>query len=418
MKTRVALITHEMSLVGGLPTMVTFLHRVLRDSGRFEPELISLATSASDKSSLQIKSPGTWFQRPRVEEIPWHDTSFTHVGVWGSELEFQRYRPRRELLKIFKQFDLLQFVVGSPPWLCVAEGANRPTLLWTATTTRADRASRDRNGSLSRRAWSSLMVPLTEQYEKRALRAADKVFALSEYTRAAVEPIAGHDKVVLAPCGVDTELFRPTDTHDGDYILCVARFSDERKNVRLLFDAYSRLQRNLENVPDLYLIGDPPSAEAQAYLLTLGIADKVRLLGPKHGEELAELYRKASFFVLSSDEEGLGIVILEAMASGLAVVSTNCGGPATAVSEGKTGLLTPVGDAEKLASAMANLLQDSVLRKQMGSEGRRTVEGKFSMAGAGKVFLDVYDAVLSGRIDSESILKTSVAPTSSPLPEH
>jgi len=110
---------------------------------------------------------------------------------------------------------------------------------------------------------------------------------------------------------------------------------------------------------------------------------------------LAELYRNALFFVLSSNEEGLGIVILEAMASGLPVVSTACGGPATSLVHGETGLLTPVGDARALADAMQTLLGDSDLRRRMGTEGRRVAEERFSLAAAGKVFLDSYDEVFS-----------------------
>ena len=57
------------------------------------------------------------------------------------------------------------------------------------------------------------------------------------------------------------------------------------------------------------------------------------------------------------------------MASGLAVISTACGGPATAVVQGETGLLTPVGDAPALAAAMETILRDSTLRERMGREG-------------------------------------------------
>ncbi len=413
MKKRVALITHEMSLVGGLPTMITFLYRTLLQSGRYEPELISLATSASDLASLQLKVPASWFQQPRIERVPWHDLTFTHVGVWGSELEFQRYRPRRKLTELLQGYDLLQFVVGSPPWVCIAEGVDRPTLLWTATTTRADRASQMRNGSVLRRAWSSLMLPIAERYERRALKASDSIFALSEYTRATVEAIGGPRKVVLAPCGVDTNLFRPAVRPDGDYILCVARFSDARKNVRLLLDAYALLRQKAETVPDLYLIGDPPSEASQLQLQTLALAQKVHWLGPKPGEELAALYRNASFFVLSSNEEGLGIVILEAMASGLPVVSTACGGPATAVSEGETGLLTPIGDAQALAAAMEKLVREPALRERMGREGRRVAEERFSLAAAGKVFLKKYDELLNGQaseLRNENLPENGVAP--------
>ncbi|MBZ0159598.1 MAG: glycosyltransferase family 4 protein [bacterium] len=402
MKKRVAMITHEMSLVGGLATMITFLYRTLIQSGRYEPELISLATSASDTASFQLRSPATWLRQPRIERLPWHDLTFTHAGVWGSELEFQRYRPRRKLTELLKGYDLLQFVVGSPPWVCIAERVDRPTLLWTATTTRADRKSQMRNSSRSRRAWSSLMVPLAERYERRALKATDSIFALSEYTRAAIEPIAGAEKVVLAPCGVDINLFRPAARPEGHYILCVARFSDPRKNVRLLLDAYELLEKRVGAAPDLYLIGDPPSEQSRLQLHILGMAKKVHLHGPKQGEELAALYRNASFFVLSSNEEGLGIVILEAMASGLPVVSTACGGPITAVSEGETGLLTPIGDAQALAAAMEKLVRDPALRERMGREGRRVAEKHFSLAAAGKVFLDQYERLLSGQSEWNS----------------
>jgi glycosyltransferase involved in cell wall biosynthesis len=408
MKKRVAIITNDTSLVGGLPTMVAFLHKTLQDSGDYEPQLISLATSANDKASVQIKSPTTWSNRPRVEFEARRDLAFTHFGVWGSELEFQRYRPRRELTQHLNEFDLLQFVVGSPPWVCVAEEVNRPIVLWTATTTRADRASQMRQGSIFRRGLSSIMIPVAERYEKRALELADRILVLSEYTRDSVAAIAGTEKVALAPCGVDTKLFHPNaESAKRDYILCVARLSDPRKNVRLLLDAYAKLRESLPSIPDLLLIGDPPSAEIQKHLQQMRLANHVHLVGPKQSEELAQLYRKALFFVLSSNEEGLAIVILEAMASGLPVVSTDCGGPATAIAEGETGFLTPVGNADALTAAMRKLLVDPALRERMGIEGRRVAEERFSLGAAGKVFLDTYDEVLDANGVSKSESRTN-----------
>ena len=108
------------------------------------------------------------------------------------------------------------------------------------------------------------------------------------------------------------------------------------------------------------------------------------------------LYRHASLFVLSSDEEGLGIVILEAMASGLAVVSTACGGPETAVVQGETGLLTPVGNVDALAAAIQELVDNPELRRSMGRAGRRRAETTFSMEQTSKVFLEQYERLLSG----------------------
>jgi glycosyltransferase involved in cell wall biosynthesis len=176
------------------------------------------------------------------------------------------------------------------------------------------------------------------------------------------------------------------------------------------------LRSKIERVPDLCLIGDPPSDATQVSLQRLGIANKVRWIGSKHGEELAELYRNAVFFVLSSNEEGLGIVILEAMASGLPVVSTDCGGPATAVQEGESGFLTAVGDAAALAGAMEKLLNDSALRARMGEAGRRIATERFSLAVTGKVFLDKYDEVLYGRASQSASTHETMTDAPSEMP--
>lgn len=87
-------------------------------------------------------------------------------------------------------------------------------------------------------------------------------------------------------------------------------------------------------------------------------------------------------------------MILEAMASGLPVVSTNCGGPSTAVLDGETGLLTPVNDAEAFAVAMRKLLENVELRRQMGFAGRQRVEERFSLNVAGRVYLKEYAKLL------------------------
>jgi glycosyltransferase involved in cell wall biosynthesis len=132
------------------------------------------------------------------------------------------------------------------------------------------------------------------------------------------------------------------------------------------------------------------SPEGSAMLRNLGIENRVRLQGPTHGEALAETYRGAMMFVLPSDEEGLGIVILEAMATGLPVVSTASGGPEAAVVHGVSGFLTPVRDQSALESAMEKLIAEPAVRDAFGKEGRRIAEEKFSIPATAQIFLDQY----------------------------
>ena len=150
--------------------------------------------------------------------------------------------------------------------------------------------------------------------------------------------------------------------------------------------------------PLLYLVGRGGVVSADwRFAEDAGIADNVKVFRDVSLEQLRDLYRASSLFVLPSNEEGLGIVILEAMACGLPVVSTDCGGPATAIVPDETGLLTPVGDAEALAGAMCALLEDPAQRTRMGAAGRRRVEERFSIETAGQIYLDTYRLLLRDR---------------------
>jgi glycosyltransferase involved in cell wall biosynthesis len=248
--------------------------------------------------------------------------------------------------------------------------------------------------------WLKLMTTINARSERRALQLVDHIFALSEYTRSQLSALVPGEKLSLGWPGVDTGLFYPlARSPDDGYILSVGRHSDPRKNLRLLLQAYRRLCQRLPNVPRLMLAGDKPSATDWTLAVELGIADHIDVRVNVTSEVLPSLYRRASLFVLASDEEGLGIVLLEAMASGLPVVSTRCGGPETCVVEGETGYLTPVGDAEALAARMQVLLEDDTLRQRLGWAGRRLAESRFSIEAAGVPFLAVYDRLLGGAGD-------------------
>jgi glycosyltransferase involved in cell wall biosynthesis len=204
------------------------------------------------------------------------------------------------------------------------------------------------------------------------------------------------ENVHFAPPGVDTEHFRPsTAPAQARYILAVGRWDDPRKNASLLFRAYAGLVERDPDAPPLVLAGSTAPAPADiAEAEALGLLDRIEFRGGLGSDALASLYRGALLVALSSDEEGLGLVLLEAMASGVPVVSTACGGPETSVVEGVTGYLVPVRDAAALADRMAALLADEPARRAMGAAARRHVEKHFSLEAAGRPFLAVYDALL------------------------
>jgi len=288
-------------------------------------------------------------------------------------------------------------VAGTPAMGKALARVQVPTCLFVATTIRRERASLLAETSGVRGLWLRIMTGINALSERRALWLVDHVFALSEYTRSQLSPTVAGEKLSLGWPGIDTNLYHPpARSPDDGYILSVGRHSDPRKNLRLLLEAYGRLRQRLSNVPRLLLVGDRPRPADWSLAVEWGIADHIDVRVNVTPEALPSVYRQASVFVLSSNEEGLGIVILEAMASGLPVVSTRCGGPETCVVEGETGYLTPVDDAEALAHRMQVLLEDRALGQRMGKAGRLLVETRFSIEAAGKPFLDVYDRLLGG----------------------
>ncbi len=393
----VALVTHTAD--GGVGSVVRFLARILEESGLYEPEIITVATSVRDSASVRLLNPGTWLRGPRIVPGEFGSLPCQHVGALFSELEFLRYRPRRILNGLLSRYDLIQVVAGAPAWAGVALAVDRPVCLFAATTAAQERASPVRCSVGWRKLWLQAMTKITSRIERSVVPGVDCIFAESDYTYGLLAPWARKGRMVIAPPGVDTSLFVPAEAFpSGGHIIAVGRFADPRKNVGLLLRAYRQVRDSFPLAPRLVLAGQTPLRPADAALLgELGLTSHVEVRVNVSPEALRDLYRAASLFVLSSDEEGLGIVILEAMACGLPVVSTDCGGPRTAVVPGETGFLTPVGDVQALASVMQTLLANPQDCQRMGQAGRKLVEKRFSMIAAGQIYLDEYEVLLSGR---------------------
>jgi len=387
---------------GGVPGVAGFLCNFLESSERFDPYLISLAMSSRDDASVRLLKPRSWFEGLQVREGTWRGRPYRHVGARLVELEFMRHAPRRPLTELLRPADLVQVVAGTPCWAVAAIRSEAPVLLKVATLTSSERERRHRVEGGALAGWRRAMTTITTGLDRLALRNVDRVFVLNRWMEREVASVCGPGRVVFAPPGVDTEQFRPRRKGDPpvdeDYILSVARFSDPRKNVELLFRAYARLVDSVPSSPPLWLAGSsPPSENARRVARKLGVADAIRYLGRVGDAELARLYRDALFFVLSSDEEGFGLVLAEAMASGTPVVSTASGGPDDLITDGEDGFLVPVGDAPMLSEAIIRLAERPELRTLMGRNARETAVQRYSREVAGGRLLREYEEVLGAR---------------------
>ncbi len=154
-------------------------------------------------------------------------------------------------------------------------------------------------------------------------------------------------------------------------ILNVARLA-RQKNQRLLLEAVARI-RSQRRVRLIILGEGPMRANLQHAVRQLGLDGCVYM--PGHVENPFPYFARADAFVLSSEEEGFGLVLLEAMACGCPVIATACpGGPREILQDGRNGALTPAGDAEALASVLTRVLDDVDYRTALIESGSRRVQ--------------------------------------------
>jgi len=393
---KVAIVTN--SLYGGVWTSARFVMETLERSGRFEYDVISVATSAHDEASVRILDPRSWRRGIRVIEQQMNGVKARHVGAQFTELETQRYRPRKTLTNLLDKYDLVQVVSGTPPLMHVTAHSTMPKALLVASRTTVERATVLKQAKGLSALFRRLMAHAVSRMEADALRTADVVFVLNKWMEEyAIKEISAA-RTIFAPPGIDTAFWWPQPYQPDGYILCVGRLADPRKNIPLLLTAYRQLLDMSDTAPRLVLAGrTAPSADTMAHLEQLGLSDRVEIIVNPSLERLRSIYQHAAMFVLSSDEEGLGLVILEAMACGIPVVSTDSGGPATLIDNHVTGIMTPVGDAEALANTMRELLADPKRRAQMGEAGRKRAEHELSLEATGDLYLAKYDELLQSK---------------------
>jgi glycosyltransferase involved in cell wall biosynthesis len=393
---KIALVMLGKDETGGVSSVCWFLYQMISSVERYDVHLFSLETTYNNPNNMRLLSPKSWFRDVQIIEYTWHNFPAIHVSTRFSELEYQRYMPRRPLTDLLDQFDLVQVVSGGPAIANVTRNIAKPVCLFIATLMGLERKSILQKATFLRKVYGHMMLPIISRVEKQALHRVDHVFAETEYTRQAILPYVDSSKITIDTIGVDTHKFQPIPEkkRTNDYILSVGRFEDARKNIVLLFEAYALLRQRMPEAPKLILAGKTgPSPAAWVKARTLGIMENIIFKKGVSIDELVTLYQNAAAYVLSSDEEGLGIVLLEAMACATPVISTCCGGPDSVVSD-QTGFLTPVGDAKALSERMLWILENPEQQRKMGQAGRRMVETRFSNEVVGKKYLEVYDKLL------------------------
>lgn len=234
------------------------------------------------------------------------------------------------------------------------------------------------------------MLPGARQVLARIGRGVDVVTYLGEYTRSRLARAVPADRLARLPSGVDTALFRPGcggaevrarwGLSDRPVVVCVSRLVP-RKGQDVLIRALPAIRRAVPGAALLLVGGGPDAPRLHRLAAEHGVADDVVLTGSVPWEELPAHYDAGDVFAMPCrtrrgglEVEGLGIVFLEASATGLPVVAGRSGGSPDAVLDGETGLVVDGTSESAVAREVSSLLLDRSRAAAMGAAGRDWVE--------------------------------------------
>ena len=207
------------------------------------------------------------------------------------------------------------------------------------------------------------------------------------------------DNIRLVPNWADTKRFSGLDKTESRKKIGV----DSDRKIVLFVHQLSRskgahhipriAQKVKQRIPDVMflVVGGPGTANDVSHFLRdkiaeNGLADVIRLEGRVPNKDIQSYFSAADLFIMPSDEEGFGIVLLEAMASGLPFVATDGGGPVMdVVSSGQGKFVVPAGDIEAFSQKTIHLLTSESERKALAEEGRRHVR-RYSIDEVLKIF--------------------------------
>jgi len=232
--------------------------------------------------------------------------------------------------------------------------------------------------------------------------------AISERARAAVQPyVPGEYRII--PSGIDLERFRPDVTPmvakdpSRPTILFVGRL-DRRKGLDILLRAMGLVLKPLPRARLIVIGSGPMETRCRRLAKELGVAHAVEFRGTASPDDLPRWYASGDVYCSPAlGGETLGIVLLEAMATGVPVVATNIPGYDETVRPGIDGLLVPAAEPEPLARNLLQVLQNTELGKRLATEGQKRVRD-YAWPLVTQRTLDYYQELLS--CSAKSLVKT------------
>jgi len=212
------------------------------------------------------------------------------------------------------------------------------------------------------------------------------------------------DKIKVHHMGIDPKKYnhahRKSNNGDKIRILTIGRFV-EKKGIRYGVEAVGRVMKEHADI-EYGIIGDGPLRnEIESIIFNMDLRGKVKLLGWKSQEEIIDFMKDTDILLAPSvtgqdgDQEGIPVVLMEAMAMGLPVVSTNHSGIPELVQDGISGFLAPEKDVSALADKIKRCIENRELWPDIGMEGCKTIFDKYDINDLNERLVQIYHNLLN-----------------------
>jgi glycosyltransferase involved in cell wall biosynthesis len=415
---RICLLTYRGNpYSGGQGIYIYYLSRELRRMGH-EVEVIASAPFPEvsegvilhQLGSSSIYHPGSSFRKnlPRVKNpVDFYELCTSRLGFFSEPwaFSFKAYAKLREICEQ-RRFDIIHDNQGLGYGLLSMKRLKIPVIATIHHPLPIDRQADLEQANGLRQRWRIRRFYSFIRMQAFVARRMDRIITVSQSsakdTRLLFKVRA--DKITVVYNGIDTEIYSVNDeaSQSRDGLIMVANTDDRKKGVLYLLQA---LQSLTDDGIRLTIVDD--AARHSSYIEDVGplpsygsklvgelnLDGMVRFTGRLTREELVQHYAAAQIAVVPSLYEGFGLPAAEAMACGTPVIATTGGALPEVV--GDAGVLVPPANAEALAAAIRQLLNDKQAQLRMSEAGKKRVKEQFNWEQAARRTLEVYQKVLT-----------------------
>lgn len=395
---RIAIVTtgFSVSQPGGVSRVALSVIRLIGQMKHNSLDVISFSNSRSDKNSIRIFDPRTYFNK-RISEECDRGIYFISIGTFGSEFEFLRYRKRRELKYVFQKYDLVFVVTGVLNFANVIPKTKATVIVQCATRLNWERKSQYKKMRYIRKTILKFQAPLLRLQELCVLKSDYHFLSENKKFDSWLQGQTIHEPFLWYPGTPEKEIDFDTKKHlffEGP-IVSIGRLNEPRKGWSRLFLSYELARKLDPTLPKLHVIGwGEFGGDDQQLLSEINIDNSIVIHRNLTDLERDSFLKESSIYIQASYEEGLGLAMIEAMCFGLPVVSSETHGSAECIRNGENGILVKEGPnfEDRFAQALIELRNSNLGKKGVGS--RRIFLEHFSDSSSQSKLINILNQIM------------------------